>query len=244
MAKVYIGTSGYSYPHWSDGVFYPSGLPQSKWLEFYAENFNTVELNVTFYRLPAKKVFEGWYGRTPKDFLFVVKGSRFITHIKRLKNIEEPLNLFFGRASALKEKLGMILWQLPPSLKEDTKRLEQFLKLLKAQSKSRYTFEFRNQSWFTEEIYKILKKYNAALCIADSPSFPKEEVVTADFVYVRFHGGTELYGSNYSDKELSNWAQKIKKWTKQNLDVYCYFNNDAYGYAIANAKTLINLTKS
>ncbi|NIM47423.1 MAG: DUF72 domain-containing protein [Candidatus Aenigmarchaeota archaeon] len=243
MAKVYIGTSGYSYPHWSDGVFYPSGLYQPKWLEFYAENFNTVELNVTFYRLPAKKVFEGWYGRTPKDFLFVVKGSRFITHIKRLKNVEEPISLLFDRALALKEKLGMILWQLPPSLKVDTKRLEQFLKLLKTQSKSRYTFEFRNQSWFTDKIYELLKKYNAALCIADSPSFPKEEVVTADFVYVRFHGGTELYGSNYSDKELSNWAQKIKKWTKQNLDVYCYFNNDAYGYAIQNARTLKDLVK-
>ncbi len=245
MSKLYIGTSGYSYPHWT-GIFYPEKLSQSKWLEFYAKHFDTVELNVTFYRLPQEKVFENWFKRTPKDFLFVIKGSRFITHVKKLKNCREPLDLLILRTKLLKEKLGIILWQLPPSLRfeEGDRRLEEFLKLFRVQSpKLRASFEFRHQSWFRKEVYDLLKKYNCALCIADSTSFPKEEVITADFVYIRFHGGAELYGSNYSDKELKKWAGKIKKWQKQGLDIYCYFNNDAYGYAIKNAKTLREMVK-
>lgn len=254
MSKIYIGTSGYSYPHWTS-VFYPEDLPSGKWLEFYAQHFSTVELNVTFYRLPQEKTFEGWYRRTPKDFLFVVKGSRFITHVKKLANCQEPLDLLMSRAKLLKEKLGIILWQLPPSFKIDIQRLEEFLKLLRAQSPElRASFEFRHQSWFCQEVYDLLKKYKAALCIADSPRlrspsfggqayWPYSEEITADFIYLRFHGGKELYGSNYSDRELKEWAKKIKKWEKKNLDIYTYFNNDAYGYAVANAKTLKNLTK-
>lgn len=243
MSKIYIGTSGYSYPHWVD-VFYPEDLSQGKWLEFYAQHFNTVELNVTFYRLPQEKAFEGWYKKTPKDFLFVVKGSRFITHVKKLTDSEEPLDLLISRAKLLKEKLGIILWQLPPTLKADRRRLEKFLVLCSQFKVCRQAFEFRHQSWFVDEIYELLKKYNLALCIADSPTWPLVEEITADFTYLRFHGGKELYGSNYSDRELKNWASKIKKWQKKNLDIYCYFNNDAYGYAVSNAKTLKKLTKS
>ena len=200
MKPVYIGTSGYSYSHWSK-VFYPRELPQSKWLEYYAENFNTVELNVTFYRLPQESAFSTWYKKTPKDFTFAVKGSRFITHVKKLNNIEDSLVLFMKRAKILKEKLGVILWQLPPNLKINTERLEDFLKNLK-KYKHINAFEFRNESWFDEKIYSLLKKYNSVLVIADSPRYPLEEILTADFVYVRFHGGKVLYGSEYSKKEL------------------------------------------
>jgi uncharacterized protein YecE (DUF72 family) len=242
---IRIGTSGYSYSHWQE-IFYPEDVKQSKWLEFYGQHFNTVELNVTFYRLPQEAAFKGWYRRTPRDFLFVVKGSRFITHVKKLKECEEPLGLLFSRCKLFREKLGAILWQLPPSLKADTKKLENFLEQIKIQtqnsdSKLRLAFEFRHQSWFTKEIYDLLKKYNVALCIADSPKWPLSEEVTADFIYLRFHGGKELYGSNYSDNELKKWAEKIKKWRKAGLDIYCYFNNDAYGYAVSNAKKLREL---
>lgn len=242
---IKIGTSGYSYFHWR-GVFYPENLPPSKWLEYYSHYFDTVELNVTFYRLPQKKIFESWYKQTPHDFIFVIKGSRFITHIKKLKDCQDSLNLLFDRILALKEKLGIILWQLPPNFKANPKVLEEFLKTLAqkwvmfSKNKLRCSFEFRNQSWYTAEICDLLKKYNYALCIADSPNFPKVEKVTADYLYIRLHGGTELYSSNYSDKELELWTSKIKKWQKQNLDIYIYFNNDAFGYAIENAKKLKN----
>lgn len=241
-AKIYIGTSGYIYYHWRE-VFYPAALPSYKWLEHYTKFFKTVELNVTFYRLPQESAFKSWYKRTPKDFIFVLKGSRFITHVKKLQGVVQATKLFFGRASLLKEKLGVILWQLSPSWKKNTERLEKFLKLV-SQYKIRQAFEFRHESWFCEEVYKILKKYNVALCLADSPYYPKVEKVTADFVYLRFHGGKILYGSRYSKKEMQEWAKKIKRWIKRGLDVYAYFNNDAFGYAVENANELKNLLTS
>jgi uncharacterized protein YecE (DUF72 family) len=232
MAKLYIGTSGWNYPHWAGGVFYPEGLSQSKWLEYYTGFFNCVELNVTFYRLVQRKTFQNWHKRTPRDFYFVVKGSRFITHIKKLKAVREPFNLFIDNAIELKEKLVAILWQLPPSFKKDLKHLELFLKLLN-KHKIRQVFEFRNDSWFDDEVYALLKKYNACLCIADSNRFPCVKKVTADFLYLRFHGGTLLYSSNYSEKELKEWANFAKKFTKN--DIFAFFNNDAEGFAVKNA---------
>ncbi len=239
--KIYIGTSGYNYNHWR-GVFYPKDLPSYKWLEHYTKFFKTVELNVTFYRLPQESAFKSWYRRTPKDFIFVLKGSRFITHVKKLRGVSEAAKLFFDRANLLKEKVGLILWQLPPSWKKNIGRLESFLKNI-SRYKLRQAFEFRHESWFCEEVYKLLKKYNIALCLADSPYYPKIEKITADFVYLRFHGGKILYGSRYGKKEMQEWAQKIKKWTKRGLDVYAYFNNDAFGYAVENARELKQLLK-
>jgi uncharacterized protein YecE (DUF72 family) len=239
QSRVYIGTSGYSYPHWRE-VFYPKDLPASKWLQYYARHFNSVELNVTFYRLPQKAVFKNWYQRVPKNFVFVCKGSRFITHIKKLKGVEPAARLFFHRVNLLKEKNGVILWQFPPSWKIDTKRLESFLKILQ-KYQARNVFEFRNESWFYSDIYELLKKYQQALCIADSPNFPAVFELTADFVYVRLHGSKSLYGSKYTSTELKKWAIKIKKWQRQGMDVYVYFNNDAHGYAVENAKQLKRL---
>lgn len=245
MKNIYIGTSGYSYPHWK-GIFYPESLPQSKWLKFYSQYFNTLELNVTFYRLLEEAVFSGWYKRTPKNFLFAVKGSRFITHIKKLNNTEDSVKIFMKRALLLKEKLGVVLWQFPRNFKFNKERLAKFLKTLSHVTNhfsQRHALEFRDESWFNEGVYELLKKYNTALVIADSKVWPKEEIITAGFTYIRFHGGRELYGSNYSDNELKSWALKIKKWQKKNLDIYTYFNNDACGYAIGNAKFLKNMLR-
>jgi len=236
--RTFVGTSGYNYSHWSDGVFYPGGLSEREWLEYYANFFNTVELNVSFYRLPKRSTFEGWRKRTPEDFTFVVKGSRYITHIKKLKDCGEALNLFFNHVEGLKEKLGAVLWQLPPNLHINCERLESFCKIihdLKVSSLTRHSFEFRHRSWFCKEVYSILKKYGFSLCIAHSNYWPYEEVTTSDFVYLRFHGGEILYGSNYSEKELRDWASKARYWMGKGKDIYAYFNNDAHGFAVKNA---------
>lgn len=239
MAEVWIGTSGFSYPHWGKGVFYPSDLPQTKWFEYYCQHFKTVELNVSFYRLPKKETFTGWRKRAGKDFIFAVKGSRYITHIKRLKDCQEPIKTFFKNANGIKGKNDVVLWQLPPRYKANLERLSQFLKLLP--KNWRYAFEFRDESWLTDEIYKILGKYNAAIVFQDSPGWSIANEITADFVYLRFHGKTHLYSSCYTEDELKDWAKKIKNWQKRGWDCYAYFNNDALGYAIENAQTLKKL---
>jgi uncharacterized protein YecE (DUF72 family) len=232
MSRLFIGTSGWNYPHWAEGIFYPKGLSQSKWLEYYTGSFNCVELNVTFYRLVQKQTFQNWHKKTPQDFSFIAKGSRFITHIKKLRAIKDPLVLFMDNVTELKEKLAAILWQLAPSFKKNLKKLELFLKLLQ-NSKIRQVFEFRNISWFDKETYALLKKYNACLCIAHSDRFPCVKEVTADFLYFRFHGGESLYSSNYSDKELKEWVNFAKGFI--NKDIFAFFNNDTYGYAVKNA---------
>lgn len=233
MPKKFIGTSGWNYPHWAGGVFYPEGLSQSRWLDYYTQFFNSVELNVTFYRLVKKETFGNWRKTTPKDFYFVAKGSRFITHIKRLKAPKESLGMLFDNVSGLKEKLAAILWQLPPGFRADLRRLEGFLKLLKKR-KARQAFEFRHESWFNKEVYSLLREYNACLCIAHSGRFPCVREVTADFLYLRFHGGSPiLYSANYSDKELKEWADFAKR--HKSKDIFAFFNNDACGYAVKNA---------
>jgi uncharacterized protein YecE (DUF72 family) len=244
---ILIGTSGYNYPHWWNGVFFPSDLPQRKWLEFYTEYFDTVELNVSFYRLPKKEVFEGWYKRTPKRFCFTVKGSRFITHIKRLKDCREPLSLLLDHASPLKEKLGVVLWQLPPRFRFQEERLEEFCVLLSTLPRSkhvRHAFEFRDASWFCHEAFRILEEFHFAFCIAHGSGLPFIETITSDFTYLRLHGGEVLYGSNYSDKELKQWAEKIQDWREKGKNVFVYFNNDAYGFAVKNGLTLKKFVSS
>ena len=250
MKKLHIGTSGWVYSHW-EGVFYPKDLPPKDKLKYFSQHFKTTEINYSFYHLPRPSTYQNWYKQVPEDFLFAIKASRFITHIKRLNGVKEAWKQFLENALYLKEKLGPILFQFPPSFKatgEGIKRLTKFLKLLsldrdRVSIELKCAFEFRHKSWCDEKIYKLLKKYNVAWVIADSPNYPKAEEVTADFAYIRMHGSKVLFSSKYTKKELSSLSQKIKKWLKQGLDVYCYFNNDAYGYAIENAKELLKLCK-
>jgi len=244
--QAYIGTSGYTYGHWGGGVFYPADVPQRDWLEYYAHHFCTVELNVTFYRLPERSVFTRWRTRTPGRFAFALKGSRYITHLKRLKYCEVPLGLFFTNASGLGQKLRVVLWQLPPMMKADVGRLADFCASLRSSAPARrirHAFEFRHPTWFCEEVYACLRENNHALCMAHSPYWTLGDVTTADFTYLRFHGGERLYGSTYSDTELDAWASRIEGWLREGKDVYTYFNNDASGFAVRNALRLRELIR-
>ncbi len=241
MRKAFVGCSGFSYDHWK-AVFYPDGLPKRKWLQYYTEKFSTVELNVTFYRLPKQATFEKWRRETPDDFLFAVKGSRYITHLKRLSEPIEPLKKLFDTVSPLAEKLSVVLWQLPPNFKKNTERLKEFLKALRIYE-FRHAFEFRNDSWIADEVFDLLKEENCALCMADWPPFVDELPLTADFTYIRRHGhGT--YGADYSRQELSHDAQRIRDYMKKGRDVYIYFNNDISGFAPKNALELMDILKT
>lgn len=241
MAEVRIGCSGFLYNHWR-GKFYPEDLPRIHWLEYYSKHFSTVELNVTFYRLPGREVFAKWYSSTPEDFLFSLKGSRFITHVKKLKDCSEPIEAFLSRASVLKEKLGIILWQLPPNFGLDVERLKNFLNELKPYS-LRNTFEFRNKTWINKKVFNLLEKENAALCMADYPEFVNKLPLTADFVYVRRHGKEGSYSTSYSIDFLKKDAKFIRTHLRKKKDVFIYFNNDANAYATKNAAELIDLLK-
>ncbi len=244
MSQVFIGTSGFSYPHWRP-TFYPENLPQSKWFSFYCRYFNTVEINNSFYRLPKNKVFENWKKTAGNNFVFSVKGSRFITHIKKLKNCEQAVENFFEAANSLNSKKrsthpqNLVLWQLPPQFKNNYPRLKKFLRILP--KNWRHAFEFRSPTWLNPRTLGLLKNYGMAIVFQDQPGWPQTQKVIADFVYLRFHGSASLYSSNYSRPKLSSLAKKIKFWLGEKLGVYAYFNNDAHGYAVNNAKTLKKL---
>lgn len=251
MTSTFIGTSGFSYSHWQ-GLFYPPDLKQKDWLRFYSQHFDTVEVNATFYHSMKPATFEKWRKAVGSSFVFSIKASRFITHIKRLKGCENPLkNLMdgiralrrvsneVGPRKARSNLLDVVLFQLPSRWRANPERLKAFVKILPKDF--RFAFEFRDESWLTPEIYEILKRANCALVIQDSPDWPKAEEITADFTYLRFHGAKKLYSSSYTQKELESWAKKIKNWLKKGFDVYSYFNNDALGHAVENAKTLKDL---
>ena len=233
----YIGTSGWHYEHWR-GRFYPEELTKVRWLEFYTSHFTTVELNNSFYHLPSEAAFATWRNSSPANFTFAVKVSRFITHIKRLKNTEEAIDKFITRAKILEEKLGPLLYQLPPNMPRNDELLESFLSTLPQGMK--HVFEFRHQSWLEEKVFEILHKYNIGLCIFDMPSVSCPLVATADFAYIRFHGSTGLYFSCYSDEELADWAEKLANLASNLEAIYIYFNNDAEAFAVRNASTLRN----
>ncbi len=230
---IRIGTSGWHYSDWA-GRFYPDDLPKSKWLEFYAENFDTVEINNTFYRQLKPQTFKNWRKQVPKNFLFVVKANRYITHIKRLKDVKEPLKRFFEGVRLLKSNLGPVLYQLPPSMHKDLDRLKTFLKLLPKKPVS--VFEFRHESWFSDDTYELLGDFNAAFCIHDLMDVPR--VITSDVIYLRFHGTTGRYQGNYPKSTLQNWANWAKDNVKDKKAFFAYFNNDYNAYAVANAKAL------
>lgn len=239
-----IGTSGYAYSAWRRR-FYPPDLPASRWLSYYAAHFPTVELNRPFYRLPTAETFAAWRAAVPPGFVFAVKVSRFFTHLKRLKDPDIHLRLFLERARRLGPTLGPLLFQLPPRFHADLDRLDGLLRALARQRLVRgvrAALEVRHPSWLIPEVQARLRRANVALCLHDSPRQPVEDAVTADFVYVRRHGLGRPRHNTYPESRLREDAARIAAWARRRLDVYVYFNNDERGYAVANARRLIELT--
>ena len=241
MTKVWIGTSGWVYKHWVApvGNFYPTRMPGERQLPYYAEHFPTVEVNFSFYRLPERSVFEGWREQTPAGFLFAVKGSRYLTHMKRLKDPEEPLQRLLDRATSLGDKLGPILFQFPHRWPIDRGRLAAFLDALRPHMPRRYAFEFRHESWLTPDVYRLLERAEAALCLPVSPAVPLDIRATAPWTYIRMHGGRSSVG--FGDDELAAWANHIRGFRDRGVDTYVYFNNDPEGHAIWDARRLRDL---
>lgn len=236
QGAVHIGTSGWHYKHWL-GSFYPAELPTREMLKFYTQHFSTVELNNTFYNLPKPSAFETWREKTPESFLFAVKGSRFITHMKKLKDPDSSTQKFFDGVERLGPKLGPILFQLPPRWNLNIERLAQFLESLPREH--RYVFEFRDASWLVQEVYVLLREHKAAFCIHDLAGEQSPLEITADFTYIRFHGpGKAKYAGSYSTSQLKEWAKRIGEWRRELSEVYVYFNNDIGGHAVNNARQL------
>ena len=234
--EIRIGTSGYHYKHWR-GPFYPNKMSADKMLEFYSQSFDTVELNNSFYRLPTEAAFDNWRQSVPANFVFAVKASRFLTHQKKLKDPESALDKLLPRASRLSNKLGPILFQLPPRWRVNPGRLEALLEALPRDL--RFAVEFRDLSWIQPEINKLLARFNAAFCIYELAGYRSPLTITADFAYVRLHGpGVEKYQANYSAGRLRCWKQEIEAWAKDLAAIYIYFDNDQAGYAARNALKL------
>jgi len=233
--QILVGTSGWSYDYWK-GPFYPKALPADKALDFYAQHFRSVEINSCFYRLPKKQTLQHWYACTPDDFLFTAKASRYITHMKKLRDPLETVPVFLERIRMLDDKLGPVLFQLPPRWRFNASRLDTFLESLS--NEFRYAFEFRDQSWLNRDTTELLSRHNAAFCIYELEGFQTPEIITADFIYVRLHGPDGAYQGSYSHKALSARAETFMEWARQGKKVYCYFDNDQLGYAAQNAGQL------
>jgi uncharacterized protein YecE (DUF72 family) len=233
VAELRIGTSGWIYQHWR-GIFYPEKLPQKSWFEHYRQHFDTVEVNFTFYRLPERPVFERWREQAPVDFKYAIKGSRVVTHVRRLREPAEGLARLAERLEGLGDRCGPVLWQLPPDFARDDERLAGFLEALPA--RWRHTLEFRHQSWYDPAVYRQLERFGVALCIPDSPKLPQALRLTADWTYVRFHGAGP--DGDYSPELLDLWAERVRGYLAGGVDVWAYFNNDWHGYALRNARDL------
>ena len=230
---IRIGCSGWNYRHWR-GTVYPRSAPAARWLELYAQWFDTVEVNATFYRLPTRRAVERWASATPPEFCFAVKASRYLTHVRRLRDLRPGLERFLERIEPLVDagKLGPVLWQLPPRFRRDDYRLSDALAVLPP---GRHAFEFRDETWFADEVYELLRRHDAALVVADrAPAGASPWVETAGWSYLRFHHG-RARGGAYGREALHTWARKIGEAPG---DVYAYFNNDWEGFAVANARTL------
>ena len=238
MKHVYIGTSGWSYKGWQR-TFYPKDVPVKDHFRFYATQFPTVEINLTFYRLPTPQMVKGWREKAPEGFVYAVKGSRFITHMKKLKNLDGALDKYFDRIKPLKKHIGVVLWQLPPMLKLEVERLEDFLNLLP--KSYRHAVEFREQSWMTRETFELLRRYDVAHASLSSMRMPMDLTVTSDIVYIRFHGLQGGFAHNYTRAELEPWARHIRHQARGERKVFAYFNNDANVRAPTNAKLLMEM---
>jgi uncharacterized protein YecE (DUF72 family) len=237
VKPVRVGCSGWQYDSWR-GKLYPERCPKRRWLEVYAEHFDTVEVNSTFYRLARREAVEGWVKQTPPEFLFAVKASRYLTHIRRLREIDEGIKRFYEPIEPLIEagRLGPVLWQLPENFHRDDERLAGLLKRLPP---GRHTIEFRHASWFVPEVMAMLRSHDVALTVGDHPSRPfQSNEATADWMFIRFHYGARGRSGNYSATEIAEWAERIDRWRRRE-SIYVYYNNDWNSYAPANARLLI-----
>jgi uncharacterized protein YecE (DUF72 family) len=232
MARVLVGTSGWHYRHWI-GPFYPERTGPSAFLPYYADRFGTAEVNNTFYHLPKRETLAEWRDTTPQGFVFACKASRYITHMKKLKDPEDSIRRFFEVVETLDRKLGPILFQLPPRWRVDAGRLDSFLGALP--SGRRYAFEFRDESWFVPDVYDVLARHGAALCIYDLAGRRSPVEAAAEFVYVRLHGPDGAYRGSYDGRALYGWVRRFRGWRDDGRDVYCYFDNDEKGYAARDA---------
>ncbi len=237
-AKAQVGTSGWVYEEWQ-GRFYPDDLPQEKWFDHYSDHFATVEINNSFYQLPSDETFIGWEDQAPTEFSYAVKGNRYITHMKNLKASDESIEKFMSGARLLGDHLGPILWQLPPNWHADPDRLESFASRLPQEID--HAFEFRDPDWFQDSIREILEGHDLGFVIYEMPGMDCPRWVTAEVVYLRFHGADEKYMGRYSEDRLQAWADKIGAWVAGDHNVYAYFNNDARANAIEDARTLTKL---
>ena len=229
---VRIGTSGWEYRHWR-GVFYPHDLPQSRWLEHYAATFDTVELNNSFYRLPDTDTFAGWARRVPPSFVMAVKASRYLTHVKRLRDPQEPLERFWSRVVHLGRRVGPVLYQLPPRWRRNEERLRAFLA---AVPRGRLqALEFRDPSWYTPSVEALLAEHDIALVLHDMPGSARQDRPVGSLVYIRFHGAGERYGGAYPRRDLDAWAERLAAWAAEGRPAYAYFNNDVGGHAVRDA---------
>jgi uncharacterized protein YecE (DUF72 family) len=237
-ARIQVGTSGWLYDHWR-GPFYPQDLPKRAFLEYYADRLAITEVNSFFYGLPKPETVAGWREAVPADFRFAVKASRYITHMKKLKDPAASLERFWERAQLLGDQLGPVLFQLPPHWHVNAERLEAFLAALP--EGPQYTFEFRDPSWFDDAVYELLERHNAALCIYELGDQESPRRVTADFVYIRLHGPEAGYAGDYGEQALADWARRLRQWQAEGRSVYLFFDNDEAGYAAQDALRLSRL---
>jgi uncharacterized protein YecE (DUF72 family) len=232
---IHIGTSGWSYDHWK-GAFYPEDLPGKRMLEYYAQQFRSVEINSSFYHLPEQQTLQHWYACTPRDFRFTAKASRYITHMKKLRDPQKTVPAFLDRISLLEDKLGPILFQLPPRWHFNAARLRDFLDALSREF--RYAFEFRDRSWLNRQTLELLAQHDVAFCIYELEGFVTPDEITTDNIYIRLHGPGEAYQGSYRHQALVVRAEAFTDWASRGHTVWCYFDNDQHGYAAHNAGQL------
>jgi uncharacterized protein YecE (DUF72 family) len=244
-SRIHVGTSGWSYKHWRE-LYYPRRLPASRWLRFYAQDFAVTEINASFYRLPSEETVLNWMNEVPRGFVFCPKMSRYLSHMKKLHDPEEPLERFFSVFEPMKKMLGPVLIQLPPFFKFNYDLVNDFYVLLKKTYRAyAFVMEVRHESWMKEDSFTLMAKYDIGFVISQSGSgFPYSEMVTSRHIYIRFHGPGALYASSYPDEMLDEFAQKFQTWARQGHEVWAFFNNDIHGYAVQDAKRLIERTKN
>ncbi len=239
-ASVRIGTSGWEYRHWR-GSFYPADLPRDRWLEHYAAEFDTVELNNPFYRLPEAETFAAWARRVPPEFRYAVKASRYLTHLRRLREPAEPLERLWSRARRLGSRLGPVLYQLPPRWRPNPERLAAFVAAVPAAPQA---VEFRDRRWYRPTTFELLRAADVSLCLHDMDGSETRPAPVGPIVYVRFHGSGARYGGRYSSQRLTAWADRVAAWAAEGLPVWAYFNNDIGGHAVRDAERLRRLVAS